>query len=86
MKKLLTVLTVLATTAFAYAQPANIATEEKPFINDGIEYGYAIRNAGAKEVVSKNFSQNLGGNESEIYAGKIRLLKCHRSKAHHQIG
>lgn len=32
-------------------------TEETPFLADGIEYGYSIRNAGSKEVSNKDFSR-----------------------------
>lgn len=56
MKKIL-LLAMLFTTVQVYAQPSKAITEEKPYEEDGIEYGYSIKNVSTKEVGNKDFSR-----------------------------
>jgi hypothetical protein len=56
MKKLLLIIFVAAS-SFAKAQQSKSITEDAPLVEDGIEYGYSIKNASTKEVSKKDFSR-----------------------------
>lgn len=55
MRKLLFII-FIAATSYAKGQSKAI-TEEAPFLSDGIEYGYSIKNVSTKEVSDKEFSR-----------------------------
>lgn len=57
MRKLMLTILLAGSCALLRAQGANAVTEEKPFVNDGIEYGYSIRNVSKREVGGKDFSR-----------------------------
>ena len=56
MKRLLVIL-FIASSSFVRAQQSKIVTEDTPFVSDGIEYGYSIKNVSTKEVSNSNFSR-----------------------------
>lgn len=56
MKQLLFIILVTFST-YASGQQAKAITEETPFVTDGIEYGYSIKNVSTKEVGGKDFSR-----------------------------
>lgn len=56
MKKTILLVGMLATVQL-FAQPSKPVTEENPYIEDGIEYGYSIKNVSTKEVSNKDFSR-----------------------------
>jgi hypothetical protein len=56
MKKLLVIL-LIASSSFVRAQQSKIVTEDTPFVSDGIEYGYSIKNVSTKEVSNSDFSR-----------------------------
>ncbi|MBE7171110.1 MAG: ABC transporter permease [Williamsia sp.] len=51
------ILSFLVASLFAGAQQSKPITEEDPLEVDGIEYGFAIRNASTREVGNKDFSR-----------------------------
>jgi hypothetical protein len=57
MKCFVLLIILAAKPLLLHAQPAIAITEEKPFIDDGIEYGFSIRNVSIREVNNKNFSR-----------------------------
>jgi hypothetical protein len=56
MKTLLT-FCLLSFAAIANAQLSRTITEEEPFESDGIEYGYAIRNASTRQAGKQDFAR-----------------------------
>lgn len=57
MKKIILLLVLAGSSFFANAQMQKSVTEDTPFSADGIEYGYAIKNARNREVSSKDYSR-----------------------------
>ncbi len=56
MRKLLATLLIIVS-FYAKGQQAKAVTEETPFVQDGIEYGYSIKNVSTKEVSDKEYSR-----------------------------
>lgn len=56
MKKLFLLFMMAGSTAL-YAQPATAVTEEKPYVSDGIEYGYSVKNVSKRDVGGKDFNR-----------------------------
>ncbi|TDH25219.1 ABC transporter permease [Segetibacter sp. 3557_3] len=57
MKKCFLLLLIAAGPLFSFAQSANTVAEDKPFVTEGVEYGYSIRNVSTREVSNKDFSR-----------------------------
>ena len=57
MNRIIIILLLAFTSASAAAQLSKSVTEDKPIVADGIEYGYAIKNSGTREVNKKDFSR-----------------------------
>lgn len=57
MLRILILLSSLLFTRVATAQQSKAITEDSPVTEDGIEYGYAIKNATVREVSNKDFSR-----------------------------
>lgn len=55
--KFIFVLLVLLLSYMAKAPQAKSFTKETPFLSDGIEYGYSIKNVSIREVSNKDFSR-----------------------------
>ena len=56
MRKILILLLIVLST-IAKAQISKPVSEDTPFSSDGIEYGYAIKNAATREVGNKDYSR-----------------------------
>ena len=50
-------LILIAFSVAVHAQQSKSVTEDAPLVVDGIEYGFAIKNASTKEVGNKDFSR-----------------------------
>ncbi len=56
MKSLLFVF-LFASSLLANAQQSQAVSQDSPYVSDGIEYGYSIKNVSTREVSNKEFSR-----------------------------